>query len=63
MTTGTSELNEERSIDVTVGTVKRLLLMAYNNYQQAWKDEAKAAMSYWDGYIRGLQHVLEQEKE
>ncbi len=63
MTSATSKHNEERQLDVTVGTIKRLLIMAYDGYNAAEKDGARNAASYWDGYIRALQHVLEQEHE
>lgn len=63
MTSATSELNEERQVDVTVGTIKRLLIMAYDGYNSAEKEGAQRAAAYWDGYIRALQHVLEQERE
>lgn len=49
--------------DVTVGTCKRLLDLAYRNYNTAMKDGAHAVSSYWDGYIRGIQHVLEARHE
>lgn len=56
--------SDETSLDgVTVGTCKRLLDMAYRNYNSAMKDGAHAASSYWDGYIRGIQHVLEAQHE
>lgn len=63
MTSATSKHNEERQLDVSVGTIKRMLIMAYDGYNEAMKDEAKRAAAYWDGYIRALQHVLEQENE
>lgn len=63
MTSETSELNEEKKLDVTVGTIKRLLIDAYARYNDGVKDGAHYVSSYWDGYIRALQHVLEQEAE
>jgi hypothetical protein len=63
MTSATSKHSEERQLDVTVGTIKRLLIMAYDGYNAAEKGDAKRAAAYWDGYIRALQHVLEQEHE
>ena len=59
----TSRFNEERQLDVTVGLVKRLKIFALEQYNQASKDEAKAAVSYWDGYMRALAHVIEAEME
>lgn len=56
--------SDDTSLDgVTVGTCKRLLDFAYRNYNSAVSDGAHAASSYWDGYIRGIQHVLEARHE
>ena len=55
--------NEERPLDVSIGVVKRLLLFAYEHYNEAYKTNAISVMSYWDGYIRACQHIIEQEKE
>ena len=59
----TSDLSEDRRLDVTLGVVKRLKISAIGRYNQAMKDDAKAAVSYWDGYMRALSHVLEAEVE
>ena len=63
MTTATSDFHEDRQLDVTVGTIKRLLIMALNNYNDATKDGSFNAASYWSGYERALKHVLEAEHE
>ena len=63
MTSETSGFNEERQLDVTAGTVKRMLIAAYEQYNEAAKGNASYVTSYWDGYIRALQHVFEQENE
>lgn len=64
MTPETSTLpNDGGPIDTTVGTAKRLLEMAYRHYNDATRDGAHSAASYWDGYIRGIQHVLEAQHE
>ena len=59
----TSRFNEERQLNVTVGVIKRLKIFALEQYNQAAKDDAKAAVSYWDGYMRALAHVIEAEME
>jgi len=59
-----SNPSDEATLDeVTVGTCKRLLDLAYRSYNAAMKDGAHIASSYWDGYIRGIQHVLEARHE
>jgi hypothetical protein len=63
MTIDTSNPPEEHQIDVTVGTAKRLLIMAYSEYNEAVKDGAQHRISWWDGYIRGIQHILEAQHE
>lgn len=55
--------NDGGRLDVTVGTAKRLLVMAYGQYNEATKDGAHHRVSYWDGYIRGIQNVLEAQHE
>jgi hypothetical protein len=62
-TPATSEFNEERQLDVSVGTLKRLKMYAYRHYNQAVKDGAYSLASYWDGYIRACTHVIEAENE
>ena len=63
MTPAMSEFNEERQLDVSVGTLKRLKIYAYKHYNQAIKDGAFSLASYWDGYIRACTHVIEAENE
>lgn len=63
MTTETFDRSDEQLIDTTVGTAKRLLIMAYEQYNEAQKDGAHSRSSYWDGYIRGIQHILEAQHE
>jgi hypothetical protein len=62
MTYVTSNLNEP-SLDVSANVINRLKSFALENYNQAMKDGAMAAVSYWDGYIRACQHILEAEHE
>ena len=59
----TSRFNEERQLDVTIGVVKGLKIFALEQYNQAVKDGAQAVVSYWDGYMRALSHVIEAEME
>ena len=59
----TSASLETRQVDVTVGTIKRLMLMGYDHYNVAVREGATAVATYWDGYLRALKHILEQEHE
>jgi hypothetical protein len=64
MTPATSEsLNEERQLDVSVGTIKRLIMLGYERYGESVKSGYKYGEAYHDGYIRALKHVLEAEHE
>jgi hypothetical protein len=63
MTPETSDFNEDRQLDVTVGTLKRLKMFGYKHYNQAVKDGAHSVSSYWDGYIRACSHIFEAESE
>ena len=59
MTSATSE----QLIDVSKEAIKRCLIDAYQRCQQAEDEGARCDSSYWGGYIRALQHVLEMEHE
>lgn len=59
MTSATSEL----PIDVSRDAIKRCLIDAYKRCQTAEDEGARCVSSYWNGYIRALQHVLEMEHE
>lgn len=59
----TSEFNEDRRLDVTVGLIKRLKMFGLKRYNEAAQDGYHQATSYWDGYMRALSHVLEAEME
>lgn len=59
----TSNLNEERQLDVTVGTVKRLIMLGYDRYEESVRSGYKYGEAYSAGYIRALKHVLEAENE
>ena len=62
-TFATSDFSEDRQLDVTIGTVKRLKIFAYRQYNQAVKEGAHSVSSYWDGYLRALSHLIEAEGE
>jgi hypothetical protein len=55
-------LQQERQLDVTAPAVKRLLTAAVANTQRLSIEE-HYARTYWDGYIRALEVVLEMENE
>jgi len=59
----TSDFSEDRQLDVTVGTLKRLKIFAFRQYNQAVKDGAHSVSCYWDGYIRACSHIIEAENE
>jgi hypothetical protein len=63
MTLETSSLSESRQVDVTVGMIKRLILLGYERYNDAVKSGYQYGAAYHDGYIRALKHVLEAENE
>jgi hypothetical protein len=63
MTPAMSNPSEEIQLDVTVGACKRLLEQAYTRYNDAVVGGAASVASYWDGYIRGIQHVLAMQEE
>lgn len=48
---------------MTLQSVKRLLIWAYENYDASFKAASVIEQRYWDGYIRALHHVLELEDE
>jgi hypothetical protein len=58
-----SEPNEERQLDVSVGTLKRLKIYGYKHYNQAMKDGAHSVSCYWDGYLCACRHIFEAEQE
>lgn len=53
----------DRPLDLSLMVIKRLLENAYGYYNDAMMSDAKHVASYWDGYIRACQHILEAEKE
>ena len=63
MTAATSNVNEERQVDVTLGAIKRSLEWAYKQYNDCQRDNYVPGANYWNGYIRAMQRVLEMENE
>lgn len=54
-------MNEEQ-LEVSLKAVKDLLIDAYNNYEKSLQRRHNDSR-YWDGYIRGIQHVLEMHNQ
>jgi len=49
-------------LDISVESVKGLLIDAYNSYEKALQrrhDDSR----YWDGYIMACKHVLEMHNQ
>lgn len=59
MTNETLDLNEDQQLDVTIKTVKGLLLDGHAGYDKAFKKGDRKLELWWDGYIRACLHVLE----
>jgi len=56
--------NDERLLDLTHGVVRRLLVWATENqYEAIQTKKPEATLTYWDGYIRALNHLLEAEQQ
>jgi len=58
-----SQPDLERQLDVTLGSIKRSLEMAVEQYNECMKNGHVASSSFWNGYIRAMQHVLEMENQ
>jgi hypothetical protein len=64
MTSETSSQPElDRQIDVSLGAIKRSLEWAYKQCNDCEKAGYSSSASYWNGYIRAMQHVLEMENQ
>lgn len=50
----------DRPLDVTLDSVRNLLIDGYSRYEEAFK-KGDPDQRYWDGYIRALHHVIEME--
>lgn len=48
----------EKPLKVSIESIKGLLIDGYNNYEKSLQ-RRQGDSRYWDGYIRGIQHVLE----
>ena len=53
----------EEQLDVGRAAIKRCLIDAYNRCSTAEQEGAACVASFWNGYIRAMQHVLEMEDE
>ena len=56
-------LEEDHLLEVTVGTIKRLIMLGMDRYNESVKSGYKYGEAYNDGYIRALKHVLEAEQQ
>lgn len=52
----------EKQLEVSIESVKGLLIDGYNNYEKSLQ-RRQGDSRYWDGYIRGIQHVLEMHDQ
>lgn len=52
----------EKPLEVSIESVKSLLIDAYNSYERSLQCR-EGDSRYWDGYIRGIQHVLEMHNQ
>lgn len=53
----------ENQLDVDHSAIKRCLIDAYSRCSAAEQEGAACVASFWNGYIRAMQHVLEMENE
>jgi hypothetical protein len=53
----------EEQLDVDRAAIKRCLIDAHRRRNTAEQEGAACVASYWNGYIRAMQHVLEMEGE
>jgi hypothetical protein len=53
----------EKPLDVDKKAIQRLMDAAQEQSKQAVENGSQWAVTYWDGYIRGLEHVLEMEDQ
>ena len=58
-----SNPSDEIQLDASVGDCKRLLEQAYKRYNDAVIGGSASVATYWDGYIRGIQHVIGMQDE
>jgi hypothetical protein len=54
----------EKPLDVSKEAIQRLMAAAKTEYDKAHEGQVRVEMAcYWDGYIRGLELVLEMEDQ
>ena len=58
-----SNPSDQAQLESTIGDCKRLLDQAYKRYNDAMSCGAASVATYWDGYIRGIQHVIGMQEE
>jgi hypothetical protein len=63
MTSATSDPLDTDLLDVDIATLKRLKIMAVDNYNKAFKESSHYSASWWDGYCRALEHIYEAHKQ
>jgi len=54
---------QETPIDVPKAAIERLLRTGLTHAYTSEKEGLASARTYWDGYCRALEHVLEMESE
>lgn len=59
MTNATSDYLDTDQLDVDIATIKRLLIDAYERYDQAFRKGDRDQQLFFDGMIRGLHYVME----
>ena len=58
-----SNPSDQVQLESTIGDCKRLLDQAYKRYNDAMSCGAASVATYWDGYIRGIKHVIGMQEE
>lgn len=53
--------SSEPLLDVSHETVKRLKEMAMRSYNDAMTNGQSTVASWWDGYLRACDHILEAD--
>jgi len=59
----TSEPNDDKMLDVSIGTLKRLRIAAGDRQNEAQRDGRQMAATWWDGYLCALRHVYQAQDE
>jgi|TARA_B100001063_G_scaffold27618_1_gene21128 hypothetical protein len=58
-----SEPKDSGPLDVDRAAIKDLLIMAYGEYEKAFKRDQKTDALWWDGAIRMAHWILEMDNE